>query len=113
MIARRAIHKQRSDEMANRHERRKAAVFTQVTVPIAKLGRHRCAWSGCQESFPGDLPAGWCWLLSHTNAQAALDLVAMLDAIDLDIVLCPTHREALRAMLVQMPDPRLYGKPSK
>jgi hypothetical protein len=93
--------------MANRHERRRAAVFTPKTVPISTIQGHLCAWRDCQESFRGDLPDGWVWLLTYWSRKA--DFENLLDRLLLDIALCPSHTQALQDALKEMPDARLLA----
>jgi hypothetical protein len=94
--------------MANRQERRKAAVFTPVMVPASAIEGHCCAWRDCSASFKGDLPGGWRWVISHSLPAAELNLMtpAALDHLDLDVVLCPQHVTELQAHLVEMPAPQ-------
>jgi hypothetical protein len=83
------------------------ANHTATMVPIDAITRARCAWRDCHESFTGDLPAGWNWVISHRLPTAELNLMtpAALDHLHLDIALCPLHVQTLRAHLVEMPEP--------
>ena len=83
----------------NRHERRRALVFEQRQASEADVSSSGaiCAWNGCLETFRGDMPNGWTWLLMYWNKQPLLKYTGA-DTLR-DAALCPAHTRALDLQL--------------
>jgi hypothetical protein len=88
----------------NRQQRRKALkcglVFKTETFTreqIMSMGRI-CGWQGCDNSCPGDLPAGWVNLFTYWSARPVLQIME-IQHWQHDKVLCPEHAAILDEVL--------------
>jgi len=92
---------------------KKTVSFRQMMGPELLSGfGGMCAWNGCRETFKGDMPGGWRWLLTYHYPQpiAAPFETAL---IDLDCALCPEHASELGGLLKKLPDARSRGPGGK
>jgi hypothetical protein len=89
--------------MANRHERRKTAVFERKMIPPTQLTGRICAWRDCEARFAGDMPAGWTNLILYWAPRPILN-AADIPARDWlrDAVLCPEHTRLLDSQLKEL-----------
>lgn len=80
-----------------------AVSFRQMLGPelLAEFGGI-CAWNGCRETFKGDMPATWRWLLTYHHAQSVMDPFER-GAIDRDCALCPEHVRMIDDLLKALP----------
>lgn len=62
-----------------------------------------CAWNGCRETFKGDMPGTWRWLLTYHYARSVIDPFER-GAIDRDCALCPAHVRKIEDLLKAQPD---------
>ncbi len=58
-----------------------------------------CAWECCEETFGGDMPFDWRWLLMIYSAKHALP--------QRHAALCGKHARELDSLLKTIADPRL------
>jgi hypothetical protein len=89
--------------MPSRHERRKATVaeVKQLTPEQFHSMGSMCAWKGCPETFPGDMPRGWTYLLAYWAPRPGLDVTPLMTGKDFmrDAALCPMHTRELDRLL--------------
>ena len=64
-----------------------------------------CAWAGCTESFEGEMPDGWNWLLMYNKPKPDLNLKDLASGYPTfrDAALCPVHSRELDNLLKAMP----------
>src|SRR5215472_9192718 len=87
-----------------RHLRRRAA---KVVISSKKMTPAEfealptgCAWGGCTQSFDGDMPGGWVWLLAYWSRRPKLQPVIAPDTkLMRDAARCPTHARTLDQLL--------------
>ena len=83
--------------MARLHERCRLIPEAQCRPVVEPV--HSCAWHGCTESFGGQLPDEWRWLLVHGGDPVLRFDDIPLASIDQDAVLCPEHVDNLNRSL--------------
>jgi hypothetical protein len=69
-------------------------------ISVADLKSSICAWDGCTESFKGEMPKGWNYLLTYWAPHPTLDILSVPQRdMPRDGVLCPAHTRALESQL--------------
>jgi hypothetical protein len=72
---------------------------------------HICAWEGCPETFRGDMPKGWTWLLSYWNPLPINRVEKIPEAHWYrDACLCPAHLLTLERQLKNL-GREVFGPP--
>jgi hypothetical protein len=84
--------------------------FKREQMPLEDFNRMptMCAWDGCEETFGGDMPLDWRWLLMIYSAK--LDGSGVLPPHALPqrhAALCRKHARELDSLLKTIADPRL------
>lgn len=62
-----------------------------------------CAWNGCRETFKGNMPNTWRWLLTYHCPKSVSDPFKRGD-IDRDCAICPEHVRQFDDLLKALPD---------
>lgn len=57
---------------------------------------HGCGWHACENSFRGEMPRGWMWLLGYWAKLPEMEFWRIpANDMSCDVCLCPEHVRAL------------------